>query len=61
MGDDCTSEIPMAKHPTGELANRVAYDAAPIFGGDGYVRESPVERFHRGARLWPIGAERRRS
>jgi len=40
---------------TGELANRVAYDAVQIFGGYGYMREFPVERFYRDARLWTIG------
>jgi acyl-CoA dehydrogenase len=35
--------------------NRVAYDAVQIFGGYGYMREFPVERFYRDARLWTIG------
>jgi acyl-CoA dehydrogenase len=54
-GEDCTTEISMAKYLTGELANRVAYDAVQIFGGYGYMREFPVERFYRDARLWTIG------
>jgi acyl-CoA dehydrogenase len=54
-GEDCTTEISMAKYLTGELANRVAYDAVQIHGGYGYMREFPVERFYRDARLWTIG------
>jgi acyl-CoA dehydrogenase len=54
-GEDCTTEISMAKYLTGELANRVAYEAVQIFGGYGYMREFPVERFYRDARLWTIG------
>jgi acyl-CoA dehydrogenase len=54
-GEDCTTEISMAKYLTGELANRIAYDAVQIFGGYGYMREFPVERFYRDARLWTIG------
>jgi acyl-CoA dehydrogenase len=55
VGEDCTTEISMAKYLTAELANRVAYDAVQIFGGYGYMREFPVERFYRDARLWTIG------
>jgi acyl-CoA dehydrogenase len=54
-GEDCVTEISMAKYLTGELANRVAYDATQIFGGYGYMREFPIERFYRDARLWSIG------
>jgi acyl-CoA dehydrogenase len=54
-GEDCATEISMAKYLTGELANRVAYDAVQIHGGYGYMREFPVERFYRDARLWTIG------
>jgi acyl-CoA dehydrogenase len=54
-GEDCTTEISMAKYLTAELANRVAYEAVQIFGGYGYMREFPIERFYRDARLWTIG------
>jgi acyl-CoA dehydrogenase len=54
-GEDCVTEISMAKYLAGELANRVAYEAVQIFGGYGYMREFPVERFYRDARLWTIG------
>jgi acyl-CoA dehydrogenase len=54
-GEDCTTEISMAKLLSGDLANRVAYDCTQIFGGYGYMREYPIERFYRDARLWSIG------
>ena len=53
--EDCTTEISMAKLLAGDLANRVAYDCTQIFGGYGYMREYPIERFYRDARLWSIG------
>ena len=54
-GEDCTTEISMAKLLAGDLANRVAYDCTQIFGGYGYMREYSIERFYRDARLWSIG------
>jgi acyl-CoA dehydrogenase len=54
-GEDCSTEISMAKLLAGDLANRVAYDCTQIFGGYGYMREYPIERFYRDARLWSIG------
>jgi acyl-CoA dehydrogenase len=54
-GEECTTEISMAKLLAGDLANRVAYDCTQIFGGYGYMREYPIERFYRDARLWSIG------
>ena len=36
------------------MCPRRGYAAAQIFGGDGYMRGSPVERFDRGARLRTI-------
>jgi alkylation response protein AidB-like acyl-CoA dehydrogenase len=55
MGEDGATEIPMAEHLTEELANRVTHGAVPTSGGYGHMREFPVERVHRGARLWAIG------
>ncbi len=54
-GEDAVKEISMVKLFTAEMANRVAYDAVQIHGGYGYMREFPVERFYRDARLFPIG------
>ena len=55
-GDECTSEVSMAKLFATETANRVAYDAVQLHGGYGYIRETPVERFARDYRLWTIAA-----
>jgi acyl-CoA dehydrogenase len=54
-GEECTTEISMAKLLAGDLANRVAYDCTQVFGGYAYMREYPIERFYRDARLWSIG------
>jgi acyl-CoA dehydrogenase len=49
-------EVSMTKLFTSEVANRIAYDALQIHGGYGYIREFPVERFYRDARVLTIGA-----
>ena len=53
-GDDCVSEVSMAKLYATEMVNRIAYEAVQLHGGYGYMREFPVERFARDYRLWPI-------
>lgn len=55
-GEDCVTEVSMAKLFATEAANRIAYDAVQLHGGYGYVREAPVERFARDYRLWTIAA-----
>ena len=55
-GQDCVSEVSMAKLFATEMANRVAYDAVQLHGGYGYMKETPVERFARDYRLWTIAA-----
>ena len=55
-GDECVSEVSMAKLFATEMVNRVAYDAVQLHGGYGYVRELPVERLARDYRLWTIAA-----
>lgn len=54
-GEDVVKEISMVKLFTGEMANRVAYEAVQIHGGYGYMREYPVERYYRDVRLFTIG------
>lgn len=54
-GEEAVKEISMVKLFTAEMANRVAYEAVQIHGGYGYMREYPIERFYRDARLFPIG------
>ena len=55
-GEDCITEVSMAKLFATEVANRVAYQAVQLHGGYGYMREFPVERFFRDARLWTIAS-----
>jgi hypothetical protein len=45
---------PIVKYYATELANRMAYDAIQIHGGNGFMREYPVERLYRDARITNI-------
>lgn len=54
QGARCTKEASMAKLFASSTANRVVYDAVQIHGGNGYVREFPVERYFRDARASEI-------
>jgi 3-(methylthio)propanoyl-CoA dehydrogenase len=45
---------PIAKYFATEVANRVCYDAIQIFGGNGFMKEYPVERYYRDARITNI-------
>lgn len=45
---------PMAKAYSTEMANRATYDAVQIHGGTGYMKEFPVERLARDARITNI-------
>jgi alkylation response protein AidB-like acyl-CoA dehydrogenase len=51
---DNTIEASMAKCWAGDAAMKVATDAVQIFGGYGYTREFPVERFMRDAKIMQI-------
>src|SRR5712691_5201735 len=55
-GDECITEVSMAKLFATEVANRVAYQAVQLHGGYGYMSEFPVERFFRDVRLWTIAS-----
>ncbi len=48
-------EISMAKLVACDLAQKVAYDCQQVFGGMGYVTETPVSRAWRDLRLLTIG------
>lgn len=48
-------EITMAKLFAGDLAQRVAYDVQQLFGGMGYIDETPIARAWRDIRLITIG------
>jgi alkylation response protein AidB-like acyl-CoA dehydrogenase len=50
-----TKESAMAKYFASEVAVRAATDAVQIFGGYGYTKDFPVEKFYRDAKLCTIG------
>lgn len=54
-GRDCAKEVSMVKAYCGELVNRVMYDCQQFHGGFGYMREAPIERMARDARIQSIG------
>ena len=45
---------PMAKYYATEMANKITYQAIQIHGGSGYMKEYPVERLYRDARITNI-------
>jgi alkylation response protein AidB-like acyl-CoA dehydrogenase len=54
-GKSVTKESAMAKYFASEVAVRVATEAVQIFGGYGYTKDFPVEKFYRDAKLCTIG------
>lgn len=54
-GMPMTREAAMAKLYASEVAVRVANEAVQIFGGYGYTKDYPVEKFYRDAKLCTIG------
>ncbi len=54
-GEEVTKEAAMAKYYASEVAVRVANDAVQVFGGYGYTKDFPVEKFYRDAKLCTIG------
>lgn len=55
QGIDCVREVSMVKAYCGDLVNKVLYDCVQFHGGMGYMRETPVERMARDARIHAIG------
>lgn len=55
QGLDVTLEASMAKLFTSEMATRAALEAVQIHGGYGLMKEYPVERYLRNAKLGEIG------
>jgi len=45
---------PMVKLVSSEWCNRIAYDAVQIHGGAGFIKDFPVERLYRDARITSI-------
>ncbi len=54
-GKPCTKESAIAKYFASETAVEVATDAVQVFGGYGYTKEFPVEKFYRDSKLCTIG------
>ncbi|MBT5403540.1 MAG: acyl-CoA dehydrogenase [Crocinitomicaceae bacterium] len=52
---NCTKIAAMAKYLTSEVAVRAANESVQIFGGYGYTKEFPAEKFYRDAKLCTIG------
>ena len=50
-----SKESAMAKYYASEVAVKVANDAVQIFGGYGYTKDFPVEKYYRDAKLCTIG------
>ncbi|GAC1304645.1 MAG: acyl-CoA dehydrogenase AcdA [Mucilaginibacter sp.] len=50
-----TKQSAMAKYYASEVAVRTATEAVQIFGGYGYTKDFPVEKYYRDAKLCTIG------
>lgn len=55
QGKSVNQESAMAKLYSSETAVKVADDAVQIFGGYGYIKDYPAEKFYRDAKLCTIG------
>lgn len=53
-GENYTTQASMAKLFSSEMVNRVTAKALQIHGGYGYIKEYPVERYYRDARVFTI-------
>ena len=54
-GQKLTKESAMAKYYASEIAVKTTNDAVQIFGGYGYTKDFPVEKYYRDAKLCTIG------
>ena len=55
LGKKMTLESAMAKYYASEICVEVSTDAVQVFGGYGYTKEFPVEKFYRDSKLCTIG------
>jgi len=55
-----TKEAAMAKYYASEVAVKVSTDAVQIFGGYGYTKDFPVEKFYRTVNYVPLVREQAR-
>ncbi|GAA0705443.1 putative isocaproyl-CoA dehydrogenase AcdB [Paraclostridium ghonii] len=53
-GVNMTKESAMAKYYAAEIANEVAYKALQLHGGYGFIKDYPIERMYRDARIMSI-------
>ena len=54
-GMNCTKVAAMAKYYASEVSVQVSTDAVQIFGGYGYTKDFPVEKYYRDSKLCTIG------
>ena len=54
-GGDANKYSAMAKYKSSEVAVAIANEAVQVFGGYGYIKEYPVEKFYRDSKLATIG------
>lgn len=54
-GEKMTKESAMAKYYASEICVEIATDAVQVFGGYGYTKDFPVEKFYRDSKLCTIG------
>ena len=54
-GEKMTKESAFAKYYASEVAVRLSTEAVQIFGGYGYTKDFPVEKFYRDSKLCTIG------
>ena len=54
-GQEVIAQAALAKNTAVDAAEKVAYQAVQIFGGQGYMRDAEVERHYRDVRILAIG------
>ena len=54
-GEPVTKASAMAKYYASEVAVKVSTDAVQVFGGYGYTKDFPVEKYYRDSKLCTIG------
>jgi len=54
-GEKMTQQAAIAKYYASEVAVKTATEAVQIFGGYGYTKDFPVEKFYRDSKLCTIG------
>lgn len=54
-GEKMTKESAMAKYYASEISVQISTDAVQIFGGYGYTKDFPVEKYYRDSKLCTIG------